>query len=144
MTFLLHKENKMKHIINKIEEGILFGKEKGVFLVSENWGNEKQNCACALGCLLLKNEIALDEETNEEEACTLLEVDNAWITAFISGFDDTPWNLKIILTDAQRERLSDEEVKTLEAANDSGKELRKKFDPLPYDKFVDAFVAGQE
>lgn len=133
----------MKHVIDKIEEGILFGKEQGVFLVSENWGSKRENCACALGCLLLKNEIELDEETNEEEACALLEVDNFWITAFISGFDDTPWDLKITLTTVQREALDAEELKVLEEAFASGKDMRKKFDPLPYDKFHDAFIAGQ-
>lgn len=133
----------MKHVIDKIEEGILFGKEQGVFLVSENWGSKRENCACALGCLLLKNEIELDEETNEEEACTLLEVDNAWITAFISGFDDTPWDPKVSLTTLEREALSQEDTKLLEEANAFGKDMRKKFEPLPYDKFHDAFIAGQ-
>lgn len=133
----------MKHVFNKIEEGILFGKEQGVFLVSENWGSKQENCACALGCLLMKNEISLDEETNEEEACTLLEVDNAWITAFISGFDETPWNLKITLTAAEYEKLSKDEIQTLNDAYSAGVEMSKKFAPMPYDKFRDTFIAGQ-
>lgn len=131
--------------IEKIAEGIEYAKnELGFRLISEDWGSKQYKCACALGCLLVKNNIPLDEENNETAARDLLEVDDGWVSAFISGFDDTPWDLNITLTTVEKELMSQDDIKELEAAYASGVELRKRFSPMKYDKFYDAFVDGQE
>jgi hypothetical protein len=134
----------MNQTIKKIEEGIVFAKEKGYFLVSENWGDDKRKCACALGCLLVKNNITLDEEYNDTNAMNLLDVNDRWLTAFISGFDNTPWNLDISLTSSEKELVTEEQRQNLKEVNAAGQALRAKFEPLQYDEYMDAFVAGQE
>ena len=131
--------------VEKIAEGIEYAKkELGFRLVSEDWGNKQYKCACALGCLLVKNNVPLDEESNETEAQKLLEVNQGWISAFIAGFDDTPWDLGVTLTTVEKETMSKEEIKELEEAYHSGVELRQRFSPMKYDQFFDAFVDGQE
>lgn len=134
----------MNQTIKKIEEGIVFAKEKGYFLVSENWGDDKRKCACALGCLLVKNNVRLDEEYNDTNAMNLLDVNDRWLSAFIAGFDNTPWDLNISLTPSEKENINDTERQYLKEVNAAGEALRMKFEPLQYDEFVDAFVDGQE
>ena len=123
--------------LEDISKGIEYAKKNlGYTLVSEDWGNEEEKCTCALGCLLLSNNLKLGSK-NEDSAADLLKVNDKWITAFISGFDETPWNLKHSLTEDQKDNMSDKEKKSLEEAYAGGKTLRNKFKPCPYDQFTD-------
>ena len=74
----------------KILDSIKYVKEElGYTLVSEDWGSAKHKCACALGCVLIQknkeNELSTSESA--KAAAELLEVDEAWVDAFINGFD---------------------------------------------------------
>ena len=119
----------------KISESIEYAKkELGFVLVSEDWGNKSGKCACALGCVLIKNNVALDSNTNEEVAAKLLGVDNEWVQAFIAGFDESPWQFDETSTN----------VKTLREANEIGINIRKHFEPMRYDRYADSFVEDDE
>lgn len=80
----------MDELKNKIIEAVKFGKEKlGFTIVCQGWGDPRTNCACPLGCLLLKNKHGLfyDVHLNEVTAADLLEVSQSWVDNFIRGFD---------------------------------------------------------
>src|SRR5574338_844627 len=82
-------------IKEKILNGIKTATEKlGVKLVNEEWGTKKDdgkwNCACALGCMLVANNLPLDSDDtdfNEATAADFLGVDKNWVESFIYGFD---------------------------------------------------------
>lgn len=60
----------------------------GYTLVTESWGNAEKKCACAMGCLLVANEVPIGYVSeNILHAAQLLEVDMAWIDSFTNGFD---------------------------------------------------------
>jgi len=122
--------------LEDISKGIEYAKKNlGYTIISEDWGNEEEKCACALGCLLLSNNLKLGSK-NEDSAAELLKVNDMWITAFISGFDDTPWLLSYSLTENQKDDMSDVDKAELEAAYDGGRTLRNKFKPCPYGEFA--------
>lgn len=83
-------------IKDKIVNGIKTATEKlGVKLVNEEWGtrgngDNKWNCACALGCMLVANNLPMDADDtdfNEVTAADFLGVDKNWVESFIYGFD---------------------------------------------------------
>ena len=84
----------MGNIKQKILDGIQFAKNQlGITLVTEEWGSKETKCACALGCVLLANDVGLtdDAEQNAQGAAEALGVDESWIDNFIRGFDgDSP------------------------------------------------------
>ena len=63
----------------------------GWHLVSEDWVNVKHKCACAIGCVLVKNHSQDIDIVNMDnpsvEAAKLLGVTTAWINSFTDGFD---------------------------------------------------------
>lgn len=84
-------------IKEKILNGIKTATEKlGVKLVNEEWGTQsmddhkKWDCACALGCMLVANDLPMDAEDtdfNEATAADFLGVNKEWVEGFIYGFD---------------------------------------------------------
>ena len=84
-----------KDLIKTFSTAIEYAKkELGYSLINEDWGNEKEKCTCALGCIILYNKKNLSPN-NEATIEEILSVPQQWISAFISGFDETPWNLKV-------------------------------------------------
>ena len=83
----------MKDVKKKILDSITYTREKlGFTLVSEDWGSSNHKCACALGCVLLKDNpkdtVRIEDNKDRYDAITeILEVDEAWIDSFINGFD---------------------------------------------------------
>jgi hypothetical protein len=83
----------MKDVKKKILESIAYTREKlGFTLVSEDWGSASHKCACALGCVLLKDNpkdtVRIEDDKDRHIAITeILEVNDAWVDSFISGFD---------------------------------------------------------
>lgn len=75
----------------KILESIKYAREKlNYTLISEDWGLPARKCTCAMGCVLLKdNPKDLDRVRNESAmgAAKVLGVNEAWVDAFIDGFD---------------------------------------------------------
>jgi hypothetical protein len=65
--------------------------ELGFTLVSEDWGDANHKCACALGCVLLKDDPKDVVRPESKEACAavakILGVDEKWVDCFIGGFD---------------------------------------------------------
>lgn len=63
----------------------------GFTLVQGNWGSSENKCACALGCVILKNGLEILGEGLEEDnaivAAELLGKPKCWIDDFINGFD---------------------------------------------------------
>lgn len=118
--------------VDKISKAIEHAKkELGYSLVSEDWGNEKEKCACALGCLLVSNKVKLGS-MNEESVIELLDVSQHWVEAFISGFDETPWKLSIRFTTEQLDAMDEKEVAAIELAYKDGLALKNKFKPVVY------------
>lgn len=82
-------------IKKKILDSIKFTREElGFTLVSEEWGSANRKCACALGCVLLKDDPkdTVRIEANKEryiKAAEILEVSEQWLDAFIEGFDNS-------------------------------------------------------
>lgn len=132
------------NLIKEIEDSIVHAKKEGYILISENWGDEKHKCACALSCVLVKNKVKLNEDEARTNVYSLLNVNEAWVEAFISGFDDTPWDLKMTLGRVALEKMSKEELKNLKDAYDAGRFLNEKFKPMPHHEFYEAFVEGQD
>lgn len=86
------------NVKEKILNGIKTATEKlGIKLVKDEWGSKggdgsKWNCACALGCMLVANNIAMDEDDsdfNEANAADFLGVDKKWVEGFVYGFDES-------------------------------------------------------
>jgi len=79
-------------IKDKIVNGIKVATEQMNYtLVAEEWGSKDAKCACALGCMLVANNLHLETATvedNEVLAADILGVDTMWIEDFITGFDD--------------------------------------------------------
>lgn len=118
--------------LKKISDAIDFCiKEKNITLVYDSFGNN--NCACALGCLLIQNNIDLDINPSSteflyKEVSKTLDVPEYWIDAFIAGFDNTPW-YSGWSTDPNLDRNLAEE------ANNAGIEFRKRYNPINYNNY---------
>ncbi len=80
-----------KAIKQKILDSIKFVRgELKYTLISDEWGLPANKCACALGCVLVKDNpdnLGLSDVKNAVKAQELLGVDEPWIDSFIEGFD---------------------------------------------------------
>ena len=114
----------MNETKEKILQGIQKAREKGYTLITEDWGDDLHKCGCALGCLLVANDVKLDSSytSNFNKACEILNKDYNWVDSFIAGFDEG------YLVYGQT---------PVEEAMSLGKELRKEFKPPMYHEFVD-------
>ena len=125
-----------KEIISKISEAIRFAKdEQNFILISEDWGAEKLKCACAIGCLLLKNKKSFgsDSDKAEEVAAELLGVDSKWVDAFINGFDNTPF-ITSWVTDYP------DLLKILNDGFETGTKVKDEFKPMAFHIFQKSFM----
>lgn len=66
----------MTELKDQIVSNIKLAQEKGITLITNDWGDDPTKCACALGCVLIANEymIAEDPEDNAQVAAELLGV----------------------------------------------------------------------
>ena len=99
-------------------------KELGFTLVSEDWGSATHKCACALSCVLLKDDPkdTVRVESGREaylKAAELLGTDEDWVDSFIDGFD----------SNGTAAGASDDEAWEL------GFEIAKATKPIPYHKW---------
>lgn len=77
-----------KDIKKKILDAIAHvRKNMGFTLVSEDWGDPKHKCACAISCVILKDDPNAAVAHNTHAASTILGVDEKWVDCFIEGFD---------------------------------------------------------
>lgn len=89
-------QDKMKtknNIKQKILDSISYARNELKYtLISDDWGSVERKCACALGCVLVKDSPEDDSHLGSTSlACAstalLLGVDEKWIDSFIEGFD---------------------------------------------------------
>ncbi len=77
----------------KILDSIKYARDELDFtLISEEWGNAEHKCACAIACVLLKDNpkdtVRIEAEKERYiAAAEILGVDVGWIDCFIEGFD---------------------------------------------------------
>jgi hypothetical protein len=81
-----------KDIKQKILDSITYAREKmGFTLISEDWGDASHKCACAMGCVLLKDNpkdtVRIEAKENTVSAAEILGVTEKWIDCFCEGFD---------------------------------------------------------
>lgn len=109
-------------ILEKIRAGIETAKSRGYELVCEDWGDDKQKCACPLGCLIVANDVKIGKPTeNFSKAAELLGLDEHWIDSFIAGYD--------------KGYLTYGDV-AIQEAKDMGAKLRAELDPLRYHVYL--------
>ena len=80
-----------KDIKKKILDAIAHvRKNMGFTLVCEDWGDSTHKCACALGCVIAKDDptnLGPNQNGNLAKAAGLLGVTEKWADAFIEGYD---------------------------------------------------------
>lgn len=82
-----------KNIKQTILDSIKYVKDElGFTLISEDWGSVERKCACALGCVLVKDSPKDKNRLDSSAGCAasaalLLNVEEKWVDAFIEGFD---------------------------------------------------------
>lgn len=80
-----------KAIKQKILDSIKYVTEELKYtLVSDEWGLPAQKCACALGCVIAKDNednLGQTDVINYTKAKELLGVEEDWLDSFIEGFD---------------------------------------------------------
>lgn len=94
--------------------------QMGYTLICEDWGNNKNKCACAIGCVF----VADGREPDVGDplvAATILDVSEGWVSSFIDGFDNN--GTAVVASDAQAWKI--------------GNELRKELKPIPINEFID-------
>src|ERR1700722_8615979 len=81
----LFRNNIEEHILS----AILFAKERGVQICSDDWGSLADECLCPLGCVIYINgkKVSDNAEDNTKLAAKILGVSEDWTNSFISGFD---------------------------------------------------------
>lgn len=127
-------------IIDKFIEAINYTKSQGFIIVNEGWGYEDEKCADALGSLLYFNKKNYQDIDAYYFIEQILSVSDKWIDAFTAGFDDNPWDLKILLSKEDFETMPDSDKKELEDAFNMGVSLREKYKPIKYDAFSKAWL----
>ena len=82
-----------KNVKQTILDSIQYVREElGFTLISEDWGSLEHKCACALGCVLVKDDPKDEARLGSAslacaKAANLLGVDENWVDSFIEGFD---------------------------------------------------------
>lgn len=111
----------------KIIDGIKAANDKGYHLICGDWGNPKQSCACALGCLIAPENKNIDvKKPIPDPALKIMEVlgvSESWVSSFIEGFDGYGVN-----TFAKEP-----------GAYDLGKELRGIYKPVDYEAYCQSY-----
>lgn len=100
--------------------GVLIRESYGVTFDNEThqWKTENKYCACALGCVLLRNQMPIEGMFNYS-AAQALGVSDDFVDAFIQGFDGFP------MFDFNRE------------AHALGREIAMMFNPMYYEQVPD-------
>lgn len=79
------------NIKKKILDSIKQMRAQGYTLISEDWGNTKEKCACAMSCVILSNNPKdgwlLGSSDSAQTAADVLEVNWDWIDSFLDGYD---------------------------------------------------------
>ncbi len=115
--------------INKIKDKLINAikyttETLGTKLVYDSYGSSLEGCSCALSCLLTINHIDYNQDNAEDKIKELLSVEEDWIVAFTTGFD----NYKYV----RKYNQFDEKELFLMETNNLGSELRKLFSPKAY------------
>lgn len=111
-----------KDILTSIKKA----QEMGYTLICEDWGNDTNKCACAIGCLFVvegKN----PNEGDPYQAANILDVSEDWIASFIDGFDAN--GIAIGASNPEAWKL--------------GAEMRKELKPIPLDKFAGGLLLDE-
>jgi hypothetical protein len=114
----------MNQIRYEIIKSIIHVKDELSFtLVTEDWGNSKSKCSCALGCVILTKDriISPDAAKNMSVAAELLGVSLDWVCNFMCGFD-------------KQRPDSDSNLEAYEL----GIELNNYFQPIKHDDYVES------
>jgi hypothetical protein len=77
-----------KDVKKKILDAIAYVRANGFTLVCEDWGEPKFKAACAISCVVLKDDLNANVANNMQAASTILGVTEKWLDAFIEGFDN--------------------------------------------------------
>lgn len=114
----------MDKIKQKVLDSIQSSLEQGYTIVKGNWGDTDMHCTCAMGCVLIQNEVddLRDDTSNFEAIQKLLNVSETWLSSFLDGFDGL----------GERVWANESE------AWDLGKEVSEKYSPVEFDKFIDS------
>jgi hypothetical protein len=105
-----------------ILDGIEAAKKLHFTVVDEDWGETDLHCACAIGCLLVANNVDDLSNANEcfKKATEILNVSDDWVQSFIDGFDDN--GVAKIATDPEAWTI--------------GHEIRKEVQPIAMSHYI--------
>jgi hypothetical protein len=124
------KQMDTEQVRSKIAEGIKIATiKKGFTLVAEDWGMDRFNCSCPLGCILASNDIPIssDEINNMVAIEHVLGVSQQWMTSFIRGFDDSPPDPDVI-----------------KEAFKLGKEFRDEYKPVNFEVYYNMWMQNHD
>lgn len=111
---------------SKILTAIEFAEGKGYTLITDEWGDEKMKCACALGCVAVANGLNITEDTTDMSR--ILEVSDDWIISFVDGFDNN--GIADGAADPKAWKM--------------GQEIREHTNPMGYITFIDSMEESNE
>jgi len=112
-----------KNIKQSILDSIEFARQELKYvLVSDEWGSDSRKCACALGCVIAKDNpdnLFSDGDFCYQKIQTILGVDEDWVGSFTEGFDGNGYS----------------EGSKVPEAWDLGREIAKETKPIEYHKW---------
>jgi len=109
--------DKNKLIKQKILDSVKYAIDHGYTIISDDFGNFRDQCLCPLGCVALKNNA---DPCDSKKISDILLVDEDWIFSFAAGFDGN----------GKANNAGNSEAWKI------GEELSVEIDPISYTKYI--------